>query len=173
MKWLIWAIAIFILMVLNAGIFSQFYFLPFLPGLLVVFIAILLMLEDKREWLVLTVISGVLMDFASGLPDGVLLSSLIAAGGAVYFLTSRLVNREYGWVILFATSAVMSLLYFVFSLAVAKLFDLFGLETNIDYAYFFAHKILWYIVINLVLTYPVYLYYLLVKKLIVRTQTRE
>jgi hypothetical protein len=172
MKWLIWILAVFVLLVLNTGVFSQIYFLPILPGMLVVFGAVILTLEDQRDWLIITAISGVMMDFASGLPDGVMLLSLFCASGMVYILTNWLITREYGWITLFATSAVMSTLFFLLVLGFAKIFDLVAFDVSIDYAYFFTRKILWYIVINLILTYPVYIYYLLIKRLISKIQKR-
>jgi hypothetical protein len=173
MKWLIWVVAIFILLIINGGVFSSFYFLPFLPGLVVVLNGIILALEDKTDWLALTIVSGVLLDFASGLPDGIMLLSLLGASGCVYAIIYWWLNREYNWVILFISTAVLTLLYFVFVVGLAWLFSLVGLESTADSGFLLTRKVLWYIVINIILTYPVYLYYLLIKFVILRLNKKK
>jgi len=165
MKYFVFALTIFVLLVTETGILAKFHILPIVPSLLVIFCAILVPLEDRRITIFSAVTSGIFLDFASGLPDGIHLLALGIACLVNFILIYWWLAKEYNIGILFVAVAATTLVYFVSVLVLTKLFTLLGLSGNVDYGYLIVHKLFWSLVLNLALTYPVYLLYLLVLNL--------
>jgi hypothetical protein len=163
MKWLVWVLAIFLLLTIESGIFGQFNFLPVVPYLGVIFCAAALVLAEKVELITITAVTGLFLDLISTLSDGTMLLSLSFAVFCTYIVIYWWLTRDYHIWTLFFSVAVCTLIFFVTVLGVSKLFELFGGGQAVDYSHLIQRKALWYIVINLLLTYPVYLYYAGVK----------
>ncbi len=170
MKWLIWFLAVFVLLIISSGVFSQLHFLAIIPGLILIFGAVAISLEDGPELFFILLTSGILMDFVSGLPDGIMLLSLMFSAFCIYALVSWFISKEFNIGILFLSSGLMTLLFFVAVLGFGKIFDLLGFEVNLEYSYLLTHTFVWYFGLNLLLTYPIYVYYLAIKQLQHKTQ---
>ncbi len=160
MKYFIYLIVIFFLLIVETGILGQFQFLPVVPYLLVIFSAILVPLEEKRLAIFTIAASGVILDFISGLPDGIMLLSLGFACLTSFVLVYWWLAKEYNIGILFVSVGATTLVFIISVLIFSKLFSLMGLGSGIDYAYLIIHRFVWYLVLNLILTYPMYLFYL-------------
>jgi hypothetical protein len=166
MRTVIWIIAVFVLLALQAGILGNLHFLPAVPGLLVIFCAVAMAREAWPDTAIVVAVSGIMLDFVSGLPDGILLIALGLASGFGYVLLHWWLARDYNnWILLVAAGAV-TIVNFLATLGVAKLFSLAGLGGGLDYGYLLGHELVWAVVLNLLLAFPVYLYYVGTRKII-------
>ncbi len=173
MKYLLYFLAIFFLFILEAGVFSQFYFLPVIPPLVIVFSALLIPLDGRQLSIFSIIASGVLLDFLSSQPDGILLLSLVIACLVNYVLINWWLVRDYNIGILFISTAATILVYFVSVLILAKLFTVIGIGRDIEYGYLLTHGLVWSLLLGLVFTYPVYYYYLLLQKITQKNWVRK
>ncbi|HYE22403.1 MAG TPA: hypothetical protein VD998_02315 [Verrucomicrobiae bacterium] len=171
MKWVIWILAIFLLLTVSDGIFININSLPVVPSILLILCTTALILGDHLEAWLIMIVSGIFLDFASGLPDGIMLTSILLAALFVYVVVNWFLAKEFNIPILFLSVGLMTFLFIVFSLALVKIYS-FLQPIEIDYSYILLNKLFWYIMINLILTYPIYLYFNLINRLAFRVSKR-
>jgi hypothetical protein len=166
MRTFLWTISIFILLVLQAGILGNLNFLPIVPALLVVLCAVSMTKETWPDTAIIVIASGIMLDFVSGLPDGILLISLGLSAGFVHVLLYWWLTKDYNNWILFVAAGTMTIANFLFALGLAKAFALIRIGGDLDYGYLLSHKLPWELLLNLLLAFPVYLYYVGTRKII-------
>lgn len=170
MKWLILAVSIIVLLLITTGILSGINILLVVPWLTLIFLATSIVIGDKNEWIFIALVGGFLTDLISALPDGIITISYLLAAGTVFILLSWFLAKEFNIGIIFLSAGLVTLLSFILQLILVKFFVLFELTPDLDYTFQLTRNLPWLIFLNLLAAYPIYLYYLLVQNLLIRTQ---
>jgi hypothetical protein len=134
-------------------------------NLILIMVAVAGVLADFNLGLELALTGGLLLDFLSGVPDGIVTMSLLCVFLLLYFIVNSVLARESSRIILFTSVASASLAYFIIFLLFNQLFSLFRLTANFDIPYVLTVRLPLSLLLNLIFTYPVFQYYLLVQKL--------
>src|SRR5438477_196997 len=114
MKNLIWFIAIFILLVLQAGVLLPLHLSA--ANLILILVIIVALLSDFNFGVGLTLVSGLLLDFISGSADGIATMSLLSVFLLVYFVVNTVLSREANRWIVFTAIFGGTISYFIFFL---------------------------------------------------------
>jgi hypothetical protein len=164
MRNIIWLLALIFLLLIQAGILLPLHMFP--VGLILIVVAMATILSDFNQGLVITILGGLLLDFVSGSPDGLLSMSLVAAFLVMHLVLSEILSREPNRFIL-ATSVVGTVvIYFVSFIIFSKIFGVFGLTENQDLRYLFAVQLPLTLMWNLIFSYPIFLFYTLIQNLV-------
>lgn len=160
MRYLLWIIAIVVLLVLNNGIFGVFHFSLIPPIALLPLVAAAVVAEDRPKVWLLAVVSGILLDFVSGLPDGIMLLSIIISVGFLMLLKSMFLRKEQHFLFVYAATGLMSLVFFLLILSINQLFILLGLSASrLETTYLLGMNLVWFVVLNIIVAFPVLYYY--------------
>lgn len=157
MRPLIWFLSLFFLLVVQAGVLEPLRFSP--VNLILIMVVVAGFLSDFNHGLGLAIAGGLLLDFVSGSPDGLVTMSLLAVFLILYFVVNSVFSREMNQIILFTTVAAATISYFIFFLLLDQLFRIFNLSTSLGLGYLLTHELPLMLVFNLLLTYPVLKYY--------------
>ncbi|MGE5392880.1 MAG: hypothetical protein ACM3NH_04005 [Candidatus Saccharibacteria bacterium] len=154
-RWALIVLALFCLLCLESGFFGRLAFLPVVPGLLVTFIACVFTFGELKEAYGAAIVAGVFLDFASGLPDGVLLLSLVVSlsllsAGFRRFFSLKASTQAALPLNVVVLTVLNSAAVAVFS----KLFALAGLGQAIEWRFFAIHGLPWLLLFNLLMAYP-------------------
>jgi hypothetical protein len=120
----------------------------------------------------LSLLGGVMRDFASTTPDGLMTLSLFGTFLILYFIFHSLLSREPNQITLFTSVAGATLLNLILVFAFNRLFAVFGLGTPLEPMNFLKQQVLFNLIFNLIFTYPVFQYYLWTQKLTHSKQAR-
>lgn len=101
--------------------------LPIAPILLIAYAIIAVLHADRHEAAYVVILSGLLLDFFSGLPDGILTLSLIVAALTVYFLSKAVLATYSHRLILFISVLGASLIFNLSVILVSLLLSIFDL----------------------------------------------
>jgi len=163
MKFILWLIAIFVLLIVQVGILKPLNIFP--VNLLLIVITIAALTFEFEFGLFLVLISGIMLDFISGLPDGLLIASSFATYLILYFTFSALLVSESNLVILFSSVLAATVIFFVLYLVFHQLLFALHLTTKIDIAYLFKVSLPIEALFNLVFTYPIYKFFSWIQKI--------
>jgi hypothetical protein len=158
MKYIIWFLSLFFLLVIQAGVLVPLH-VPAVNLILVMVVAATLLSEFEFA-LGLTLTGGLLLDFVSGTPDGILTASTLIVFLLLYFIVNSIIAREPNQIILFSSVAATTIGYFL----IVELFYHTG------YKFVLTRQLPWALLFNLLLTYPVFMYYLLIQKWTIRSK---
>ena len=162
-RYILWLIAIFVLIVLQSAVFIPLNFDH--VNLLLVLIVVSLLFADFDFGLIFSTICGLILDFLSGIPDGIFAFSLVSIFLILYFVVNNVLAKEPSLLILFASVAVATLLFFGLFLLYNQIFKMFGLATVINYKSLLLFDLPSALVFNLLLTFRVLKYYTWVENL--------
>lgn len=132
-------------------------------NLILILCAIAVILSEFELGIFIALIGGILLDFSSGTPDGLITISLLAVFLVLHFLLNEILSREPNRFILFAAVALGTVFYFGAFLAVDRLFGLFNLKSGIDIRQLLTIQLPLMLVFNSLFTYPVLKFYSFVK----------
>jgi hypothetical protein len=164
MRPIIWFLSLFILLIFQAGVLAPLHLAPI--SLILIMIVAAALLADFNSGLGLTLIGGLLLDFSSGVPDGLVTMSLLCVFLLLYFIVNSVLAREPSQIILFSSVASATIAYFVIFLSLNQIFSLVHLTTNLGVKYVLTVELPLSLLFNLIFTYPIFQYYLWVQKLI-------
>ncbi len=148
MKPFLWFLAILLLIIIQAGILIPLNLTA--ANLVLIFLVSAVLLSDFDQALALTLVSGLLLDFLSGLPDGVIMISLFAIFLILYFVVNTVLEREPNQIVLFTSVAAATIGFYLL------IFVLRGLR---DPAFLLLNQLPKALVLNLIFTFPVFRYY--------------
>ena len=131
----------------------------------IIFVVIATLLTTFEESLVLTLISGLLMDFLSGLPDGVFMITTLSVFLIIYFFVNKIMTREVNLTTLYGSVITAEIIFF---LIFAIIITIFAYFKNQEFSMPHYTKILKDLIYALVLTYPIFVYYKFVSNLQLR-----
>ncbi|MEJ0021278.1 MAG: hypothetical protein WDN47_01710 [Candidatus Doudnabacteria bacterium] len=162
MRPIIWFLSLFLLLIIQAGVLVPLHLAP--VNLVLVMIVVAVLLADFNLGLGLTLTGGLLLDFVSGSPDGLVTMSLLGVFLLLYFIVNSVLAREVTQIILFTSVAVSTVAYFALFLIFNRIFGLFGLDTALDLPYMLSVGLPLMLLFNLIFTYPIFQYYLWMQK---------
>jgi len=160
MKYLIWIIAIFLLLVVQAGVLVP---LHLGAGNLVLVLMILAFLaEDWDTALMIGLIGGVMLDLLSGSTFGMMTMSLLTVLILANLAFEAFLTRE-TWLVTYTAVGAMSWTFVLILLAFNWIFNLFhgGVAVNLR-SFFFDYGVIG-LIVNLVAVYPILKYLELIK----------
>ena len=140
-------------------------------NLVLVLIIAAVLLADFNTGLGLTLAGGLLLDFISGSPDGLVTMSLLGVFLLSYFIVNSVLSREVNQFILFTSVAGATLSYFILFLLFNRIFGFFHLDTPLGFRYIFTVELPLMLLFNIIFTYPVFQYFILVQKWTTRFKT--
>lgn len=130
-------------------------------NLILIMVIVAVLLSDLNLGLGLALTGGLLLDFVSGAPDGLLAFSILGVFLLMYFIVNTLLAREPSQIILFTSVAAGTLAYFILFLLANVLLH----SGTLDIRHVLAVQLPLMLLFNLIFTYPVYQYYLWVQNL--------
>jgi rod shape-determining protein MreD len=164
MKYAIWAMAIFLLLILQSGFVNQLGAGP-AGNLILIFCVMAAVWYPRNEALVICLIGGLMLDFSGNSTAGTMVVCLSVAALVVQLFINRFVPKNPGILILGAIVLVSTILFSASNIIFANLLHYLHLGTTIDWRYVLGKKLLIDLAANAILLYPVYLYFTLVEKI--------
>jgi len=171
MRNIIWFLALFFLLFIQGGILVPLRIAP--VNMILVIVAIAVILSDFKQGLVITIIGGLLLDFVSGSPDGLISISLLSAFLILHVVMHEILSREPNRFILVSAVATGTVLYFLAFIVVDRLFSLFHLAQNPDMRYLLTVLLPLALMWNLIFAYPLLRYYSWVQNLASKIRAGE
>jgi hypothetical protein len=163
MRNIIWFLALFFLLLVQGGILLPLHLVP--VNLILVTVAMAVILSDFNQGLVITVLGGLLLDFVSGSPDGLISISLLVVFLIMRVVLNEILSREPNRFILAASVAGSTLIYFLTFLAVDRLFGFFNLTQKPEIGYLLSVQLPLTMMWNLIFAYPIFRFYSVVQNL--------
>jgi cell shape-determining protein MreD len=163
MRNIIWFIALFLLLLVQGGILLPLRMAP--VNLILIIVAMAVVLSDFNQGLVITLVGGLLLDFVSGSPDGLVSMSLLAVFLVMRFVESEILSREPNRFILAVSVAASTVLYFCVFLAVDRLFGFFNLTPKPEVGFILSVQLPLTLMWNLIFAYPIFKFYSLTQNL--------
>jgi hypothetical protein len=165
MKWLIIFISLFVLVILQSA--GSTLIIPFsFANLLLIFSLVSVLLSETKEMIGVTIISALLLDFSSGLTDGVIALSFTLTILTVYIAVNWFFTKEYKFMRTLVLVGVSTVFFLILVLIINRSFDIFNLGHSIDLNFLFSRKIWLELALNFLFTWPVVYFYLKVNKFI-------
>lgn len=171
MKYIIWFISIFLLLVFQAGVLVPLHLAP--VNLILVLVVTAVLLADFNLAIGLTLAGGLMLDFISGVPDGLVTMSLLLVFLFLYFVVNYVLSREASQLVLFTSVAVGTASYYLFFLAFDQIFGIFHLNAIFSVNYLLTVELPATLLFNLIFTYPIYLYFLQTQKFALKITKHE
>jgi hypothetical protein len=166
MRNIIWFLALFLLLIIQAGILVPLSILPI--NLVLVTIALAAILIDFDTGLFISLVGGTFLGFVSGAADAILLLSSVVEFLIVYFIVHEVLARDPNRLILFGSAGFGTVIYFATYLGMVSLLGILGLVHKSDLNFILSNQLPLTLMWNLVFVYPVLFYLNMVEKLIRR-----
>jgi len=151
MKYFIWFVVLFCLLLIQGGIFTP---LHIMANLILIVVALAALLSDFNVGLIITLMGGIMLDFTSGSTDGLVSISLLTAFLLMYSLVNEILPRETSLQVLVAAVGGSTIVFFILFLILSR---------NPDIRYILIHRLWIQLFWNLIWTYPVYYLYLFIQ----------
>ncbi|MBX4186665.1 MAG: hypothetical protein KW802_00165 [Candidatus Doudnabacteria bacterium] len=168
---IIWFLALFILLLLQGGILIPLHIAP--VGLIVIIIALAPVLSEFKQGLIVTLLGGLLLDLASGAPDGLITMSLLSMFLIVHVTLKEFLSREPNKFILGSSVALGTIIYYISFVGFSRLFVILHLLGKPDISYLLQNQLPRAVIWNLIFTYPMFYYYLLTQNLVSKGPSHE
>lgn len=143
MRYFFWALIIFALLLVQNAILQPLR-LP--ASLLLVLVIVSLLFAEFNFGLGLALACGIVLDFLSGSPDGIMSVVFVSVFLLMYFAVNFILSREPNLPILFSSVAVGTTVYFLLLLLAGRL---------LGRSWLFAKDFPLTLFINLLATYPI------------------
>ena len=158
MRYLTLLVAIFFLLVLQAGVLAEFG-LSNLGNLVLLFVVISIMSGDLKEGLFVALLAGIMLDFISGTVDGTLILVLITIFGFTRVFITKFIPKESSPIVLLSSIALNTVLFALSFLIINKFFTLIKIDSAADWKFVLGMKLVWDLLINLIFAYPIFWFY--------------
>lgn len=169
MKWTVLFLSLFLLLVVQASLSS--FLTPFsFANLILIFVVMVSIFGSTKELAVVTVISALMLDFSSGLTDGLLMTSFIASVFLIRIMVNWFFSKEEDVKVLLGSVFFATVSFFLVTLLINQLFGIFNQAYVLDYYFLLTRKIWLDLFLNLLFTYPIMYFYFFLQKL---TKTHE
>ncbi len=160
---IIWFIALFLLLLIQGGILLPLHISP--VNLILVVVALSTILSDFKQGFIITLFGGLMLDFISGSPDGLITMSMIIVFLVLHLILREFLSREPNRFILAATVVVATIFYYLAFLVTDRLFVIVHLAEKADVGYLLTVQLPLSMMWNLIFAYPIFLYYSLIQNL--------
>ncbi len=171
MRNIIWFLVILFLILVQAGIFLPLHIAP--VNLILILIVVSAILSDFTQGLAITLMGGVLLDFISGTPDGLISMSLVLTYLIVGFVLNEILSREANRLIIFASVAFGNIVYFLVFVSLTWLFRFFHLTNTVDTKYLLSVQLPLALMWNTIFAYPIFIFYSWVQNLSQKLPSHE
>lgn len=156
MKNLPWILGIIILFAFQLAISQSF---SFAPNLVLIFLCIMLRYFSIKRVLAASILAGVLLDYYSGSPDGIMIASVIAAVSVSYFLSQSFFH-EHLHEFMLGFYVIFSSIFFVLTyLLLNQVLVFFNWSTIASWSQLWGWEMLIRVILNLIFIYPVLWFY--------------
>lgn len=164
-KWVINFLAVLLLLILQTAIFDSFGLGQQSPNLVLLLIVLFAVFSDFWQGLIVSMIGGILLDFSSGLPDGLFLIAVLLTFLTLFMVRGFFTTRSENRASLIGFVALSSVEFFVLTLLINQMFKLFHLSHVFYYRPLLFKQLPLNLVLDVLFIYPVFYYYLLVDRL--------
>ncbi|MBI2607729.1 MAG: hypothetical protein HYW51_02805 [Candidatus Doudnabacteria bacterium] len=165
MRWLIIFLALFLLIILQAA-FNSLLVTFGSVNLLLIFATLTAIFGGEKELGVTLIISALMLDFASGLPDGLLAISLILSIVMVRLSVAWFFSTENDFKIMLGSVGAATIVFVVLTWLVNQIFQIFHLAYEFQLGFLLGKKVWADMLLNLLFTYPIMYYYFFLQKVI-------
>jgi hypothetical protein len=162
MRNIIWFLAIVFLLIIQAGVFLPLHITS--VSLILIVTALAALLSDFDQGLIIVLLGGLTLDIISSSLDGIVSISLILVFLILHLILNEFLSREPNQLIIFATVAGATILFF----GTFMIFD----QTP-DIAYQLTVKLPIALIWNIIFAYPIYLYYTWIQNLVSKLPSNE
>ena len=142
-------------------------------NLILIMAATAVILSDFNQGIIITLLGGILLDFASALPDGILSISLLITYLILYFALQEILSKEANRFILVSTVAAGTIVFFLVLSAVVWMFGVLHISQNVDTQHWLIRLMPLTLIWNLIFVYPIFFFYSLVQNLIFKIPKNE
>lgn len=147
-------VLLFICLLLGSSSFNLF---NAAPNLILIFLCLNLLTSTRKETIILSLVAGVILDFVSALPDGVISLSLLIAVFGSYYITSMFFAKSLSRVMVLVMIFLATIIYFI-SIEILHAVILFVRDQAIlEFGQTQIRKLIKEIVLNVLFLYPAYL----------------
>jgi rod shape-determining protein MreD len=156
MRWAILFFSILVLFFLQdsaAPFFSKWIY----PNAALIFSLVAALELNRRDAAAAGIFTGLVLDFNSGLPDGVMIAAVLLAGAGVNFLYNQVISREHTRMMLISSIAFGVVLFHLNVWLLVQAVSLFTQEA--PSMIMLPIRLLLDVAVSVLLTYPVYMYY--------------
>lgn len=165
MRLLFLVVGLVFLSILQASLAINFSIGQVFANLTLVFSVVVALFAAPNEALVVALVSGALADYVSGLPDGVFIITFLLLFLILKFVAGVFLEKKENMLTLAAVVLGVTLIYYIFVFLSSEVFARFldGMDFRVGNLF---KKNLWIeAVLNLIVLYPIYLYYVLLMNL--------
>jgi rod shape-determining protein MreD len=164
MKPLVYFSSILVLFILQLAL-ADLNILNGTPNLVLVYLCICLLALRLSNVLYMGVLAGVLLDFFSAQPDGIMLSALLMGLVAARYLGQMFFTEKLNNFLVLVYLMVATIAFFLAIMLADQTMVFLEARTLMDWNYMLTYKLGSDAMLNLLALYPVYLYYNLQMKI--------
>ncbi len=157
MKWFIYILIIVIVVVLQQGFFGVIDFGTYTPDLLLLIMLSIVWATNNFDFIIFALLGGLWTEIQYGLPIGTLVLSLLAIGSLAYLIINRWLFSDKSWQHFFGAVIISSILLHAWISFYTSTLFIFGWSQVAVSGRMFFHAALPTLLVNLILTYPIFL----------------
>lgn len=172
MKYLLYMVAVVVLLGINVGVFPSLKLMYGMPNLLMLFVMVLSLEVGDRDYLPVAFAAGLFLDFYSGVPVGGFALAFMLLGLIMQAVSSRYLVLELNWKNLLAFMAASYVFTHTFIWLYSTLLHRFGLTQVVVEFPVLWQKLLPELLYNALLLFPIYWLAELLKTAIARLTRR-
>ena len=154
---------LFLLLIIQEGVLNRLNISP--VNLILIFLIIVGILNSLRFALALGLVGGLMLDFTSPFPDGLIIVCCLIVILLLDFVINKILAREPSYLIYFGSVLGGTIVFFVSLVIVNKIFIIFKINSLLNYDYILFHASWIGLILNLIFTYPVLRLYLFMENL--------
>jgi hypothetical protein len=158
MKWIIYGVVLLLLFVFQLAIANLNIF-PSTPNLVLIYLAVLLFYIPIKDVIWLSIGVGVLLDFFSGLPDGIMVVSVVGSMLAAYYLSQMVFTEQLSTFLILFYTILSTIVFFLAVLLSNYILTAFDLGRSVNFSNLFSLKLGADVIFNLIALYPIYWIY--------------
>ena len=164
MRILLWALAVFLLLVFQSAVLKPLGIAP--VNLVLILLVLALLLDSPYTAGLIALSGGIILDFLSGTGDGLFTLSLLLVLSIMYFMFEAFLNRELNNWIVAASIAAATWIFAACLILSNWIFNWFNQGQVLNWPSFVWEYLVLSLIFNLALTYPVWKYLSWVERLL-------
>lgn len=156
MKWFIYVLVIVCIIVIQQSLYNTFPLGLYAPDILLLVALAIVWATNNFDFLIFAVLGGFWTEINYGLPVGTVILSLIVYGSIAYLVIHRWLFSDKSWLHFFGAVAVGTIFINVWSWIYISILHTFNWSsTSISFG-LFVRSLLPALIVNLLLTYPIF-----------------
>lgn len=157
MKWFIYILVIALIVVIQQSLFNIFQLGLYAPDALFLTALALVWATNNFDFLIFAILGGFWTEINYGLPVGTIILSLIIFGSVAYLVINRWLFSDKSWVHFLGTVAIGTIFINLWNWVYISLLRTFEWSSVSISAGLFLRSIIPALIVNLLLTYPVFI----------------